>query len=119
MEINKEQEKELINEAKQGNLDGILSYVEVEIDTLSNNFAETDRGLMLEIPVTSLKKAAESHLLTAVLKYSDLIDSDSEVAEKGFVKFFSWFAEQGINEYAHKWEALLSGGNHTGPCCGH
>lgn len=117
MNIDKIKEETLINEAFSGKTDNLISYIEADIELLANKFSETKRGIELEIPITSLKKAAEKHIGEAVIKYKDLIESKNEITDNGFAKFYVWFADQGINEYAHQWEMLLSGGLHSGPCC--
>lgn len=117
MNIDKIKEETLVNDALEGKTDNLIAYIESDIEALAKKFSLTKRGVELEIPITSLKKAAEAHINDAVIKYKDLMNMNSEILDNGFAKFYIWFAEQGINEYAHKWEFLLSGAGHSGPCC--
>lgn len=117
MHIDIIKEKDLIEKALLGNYEDLIYYISEDINKLSTAFNQTKKGIELEIPITSLNKAAEEKLIDSVIKYSELIKSNDEIINKGFFSFYKWFAEQGINAYAHKWEMLLNGGLHSGPCC--
>jgi hypothetical protein len=117
MQIDLIKEKELIEKAMTGNYDDLIDFLHEDINNLSITFNQTKKGIQLEIPVTSLNKAAEENLKDAVIKYNDLIKSNDEVIKNGFSAYYIWFANQGIMAYAHKWEMMLNGGLHSGPCC--
>ncbi len=117
MNIDKTKEKELIEKAKNGDYTPLIDYISPQIETMVDEFQKTERGIHLEIPKQSLLKASEKYLITAINKYDEILESGKE-EDTNFIKFYIWFADKGITEYATMWEIMLSD-HSSGCCCGH
>ena len=116
MNIDYKKEKDLLAKAIDGDFADILEYVNPQVETMADNFLSTKRGIELEIPKQSLIKASEKYLITAINKYSEILDKEEMKEGENFIKFYTWFADKGMNEYAATWELMLNG--HMGNCCG-
>lgn len=118
MQIDHNKERELINKALNGDYVDIIEYIQPQVEGMIDTFLATPKGIELEIPKQSLMKASEKYLISAIKKYDELLSSPDFDKDNNFIKFYSWFADKGINEYAASWELMLSG-HMGGCCCGH
>lgn len=118
MQINHDYEKEIIKKAIDGDYSEILEYIKPQIEAMADNFINSPKGIELEIPKQSLMKASEKYLISAINKYNELLSSPDFDKDSNFIKYYTWFADKGISEYAAQWELML-GGHMGGCCCGH
>ncbi len=118
MQIDQNKEKELIKKALDGDFSEILEYVLPQVESMADEFLKTQKGIELEIPKQHLIKASEKYIISAVNKYSELLNSPELKEGENFIKFYTWFADKGMSEYATMWEIMLSG-HGGGCCCGH
>lgn len=108
-----EQEITLVRDALNKDTDALLAYIAPSLDALVTEFEADPQIAALEIPSTSLRKSAEKHFTQAIVRYHALIEKHaSGDAEElpPFTTFYSWFAKQGMTEYAHQWAMILMAG---------
>lgn len=118
---NNENEIMLVAMAKNKQPEALLGYLAPHIDALITEFTSDPKIAALEIPRGSLHKAAEGHLAQAVERYSQLIEKQKDGDQEPlppFTTFYSWFATQGMTEYAHHWQMILIAGG-CGDCGTH
>jgi hypothetical protein len=110
---NNENEILLVRNALDKDTEALLTYIGPSLDALVTEFEADPQIATLEIPTTSLRKSAEKHFTQAVVRYNALIEKrasgDTEELPS-FITFYSWFAKQGMTEYAHQWSMILMAG---------
>lgn len=108
-----ENEIALVESALNKDTEGLLAYIGPSLDALVAEFEADPKIAPLEIPTTSLRKSAEKHFAQAIVRYGLLIEKHkADAGEKltPFITFYSWFAKQGMTEYAHQWQMILMQG---------
>lgn len=110
---NNDNEILLVRSALNRDSDPLLAYISESLDALVTEFETDPKIAELEIPTTSLRKSAEKHFTQAVVRYNALIEkreSGDTDELPSFITFYSWFAKQGMTEYAHQWAMILMAG---------
>lgn len=103
----------LVKKALERDSEELLAYIGPSLDALVAEFEKDEKIAPLEIPTTSLRKSAEKHFTQAVERYGQLIlrhEAGSTEELTPFITFYTWFATQGMIEYAHQWQMILLAG---------
>lgn len=111
--INNENEILLVRNALLKDTEPLLAHIGPSLDALVTEFTADPKIAELEIPPTSLRKSAEKYFAQAIVRYNALIEKhEAGDAEElpPFTTFYSWFAKQGMTEYAHQWAMILMAG---------